>query len=150
MRLVPNVTTTNRTSCEVPDTLLPVQYFDRTAAADTPEKRLIFAVLLDAILQLRRGGADVAVDAERWIRDEIADVPISFALACEVLGIEAQNLARVLLSWRSESGAAPGVPARQLLGSQRRVMPLGRMRRRGVRALKELGKSSVPRQASES
>jgi hypothetical protein len=40
---------------EVPDTILPVQYFDRTGASDTPEKRLMFAVLLDAILQLRRG-----------------------------------------------------------------------------------------------
>ena len=137
-------------SSEVPDTLLPVQFFDRTAAAETPEKRLIFAVLLDAILQLRRGDEAVAADAERWIRDEIADVPISFSLACDVLGLEPENLARGLLSWRSGSGAAVEAPARHLLGPQRRVMPLGRMGRRGVRALKELGKSSARLRPSES
>ena len=137
-------------SPEVPDTLLPVQFFDRTAASETPEKRLIFAVLLDAILQLRRGGEAVAADAERWIRDEIADVPISFPLACDVLGIEAENLARGLLSWRSGSGAEGEVPARHLIGPQRRTMPLGRMGRQGVRARKELGKSSARLRASES
>jgi hypothetical protein len=112
----------------LPDTLLPVQFFDRSRAADSPEKRLIFAVLLDAILELLRGDAKIAVDAERWIRDEVEDVPISFAAACEALGVEAENLARDLLS-------------------RRHVAPLSRMRRRGVRSLKELGRS--PRRARQ-
>ena len=129
-------------SSEVPDTILPVQHFDRTGASDTPEKRVIFAVLLDAILQLRRGDAAVAVDAEQWIRDEIEDAPISFSLACEVLGFEAQNLAHGLLSWRSAAPTGLGVPARKSFCTQRRVTPLGRMRRRGVRNLKELAPSA--------
>ena len=41
-------------SPDVPDTVLPVQYFTRTVVSDTPEKRLIFAVLMDAIVQLQR------------------------------------------------------------------------------------------------
>ena len=111
------------------DTILPVQFFDRTVVSDTPEKRLIFAVLLDAIVQLRRDDS-AAVDAEHWIRDETDGAPISFAEACEVLGIEAQNFARGLLSWRAaQSGIALGVPTRQLPGTQRRVTPLGRKRR---------------------
>ena len=97
-------------SSEVPDTILPAQHFDRTGASDTPERRLVFAVLLDAILQLRRGDAAVAVDAEQWIRDEIEDVPISFPQACEVLGFEARNLARGLLAWRVAGPTGPDVP----------------------------------------
>lgn len=136
-------------SSEVPDTILPVQYFDRTGASDTPEKRLMFAVLLDAILQLRRGDAAVAVDAEQWIRDEIEDAPISFSLACEVLGFEARNLACGLLSWRSAAATGRGVPARKSFCTQRRVTPLGRMRRRGVRNLKELAPSARSPEDSE-
>ena len=43
-------------SVDVPDALLPEQYFDRLAArtSDTPERRLLFAVLLDAVIQLQR------------------------------------------------------------------------------------------------
>jgi hypothetical protein len=117
-----------QSSSDVPDTILPVQFIDRRLVSDTPEKRLIFAVLLDAILQLRRGDGG-ALDAERWIRDETDGAPISFVEACGVLGIEAQNLARGLLSWGAPSGSALGVPARQLPGTQRRVTPLGRTRR---------------------
>jgi hypothetical protein len=138
---------THSPSSEVPDTLLPVQFFDRTRAADSPEKRLIFAVLLDAILQLLRGNEKTAVDAERWIRDEIEDVPISFAAACEALGVEAENLARDLLSRRTESGTSVAVPAHPLIASRRRMTPLGRIRRRGVRSPNELGQS--PRRARE-
>ena len=50
-------------SSEVPDTVLPVQYFTRTAVSDTPEKRLIFAVLMDAIVELKRSDGQGAVDA---------------------------------------------------------------------------------------
>ena len=130
-------------SSEVPDTILPVQYFDRSGASDTPEKRLIFAVLLDAILQLRRGDDAVAIDAEHWIRDEVADAPISFSLACEVLGFEPENLARGLLSWRSAVPTGTDHLPRKPCGTQRRVTPLGGMRRRGVRSMKELAPSSA-------
>jgi hypothetical protein len=135
---------------QIPGTILPVQFFDRTAASDTPEKRLIFAVLLDAVMQLRRGDTPVAVEAERWIRDEADDVPVSFPQACEALGLEAQNLARGLLAWRAQSGSVPGASPRDFSKMQRRVAPLGRMRRRGVRSMGELAPSSArPRRAAE-
>jgi len=118
----------------VPDVLLPEQYFDRLAArtSDTPERRLLFAVLLDAVIQLQRRNTSGSAEAERWIRSESrSDFPFSFRNVCEALGIEPGYLQRGLLSWRrSQVGTMPGIPVRQLRTSHRRVTPLGRRRRR--------------------
>jgi len=118
----------------VPDTLLPDQYFDRLAArtSDTPERRLMFAVLLDAVINLQRRNSAAAAEAEWWIRsDGTEDSPFSFQNVCEALGIEATYLARGLLDWRARRCGVPaGVPVRQLRTSHRRVTPLGRKRRR--------------------
>lgn len=118
----------------VPDALLPEQYFDRLAArtSDTPERRLLFAVLLDAVIQLQRRNTSGSAEAERWIRNESeTDFPFSFRNVCEALGIEPGYLQRGLLSWRrSQLGTMPGIPVRQLRTSHRRVTPLGRRRRR--------------------
>ena len=84
----------------LPDTMLPVQFFTRSALSDTPEKRLILAVLMDAVEQLRQGDARSIADAESWIRDEIPNPPIRFAHACEVLGFEARVFADRLMLWR--------------------------------------------------
>src|SRR6266481_1433 len=48
----------------VPEALLPEQYFDRLAgsAREMPEKRLMAAVLLDALVQLQRAGSAGAAD----------------------------------------------------------------------------------------
>ena len=117
----------HETTSSVPDTILPEQYFDRGASAGTPEKRLIFALLLDAITQLRRGSEPHAGEAARWIGQESADAPISFSDVCEVLGFEAQVLARELLSWRFESGV-DGWRDRPLPRVQQRVATPGRLR----------------------
>ena len=111
-------------SSEVPDTVLPVQFFTKTSLSDTPEKRLLFAVLMDAIAELARGEGQDAVDAERWIRDETDDVPIRFSDACELLGLEAPGLARGLLRW---SGQSEPMTDRVTRGRYR-VMPTGRLR----------------------
>ena len=118
----------------IPDVLLPEQYFDRLTArtSDTPERRLLFAVLLDAVILLQRRNTSGSAEAERWIRNEAdSDFPFSFRNLCEALGIEPGYLQRGLLSWRrSQVGALPGIPVRQLRTSHRRVTPLGRRRRR--------------------
>ena len=117
----------------VPDTLLPEQYFDRLAAraSDSPEKRLMFAVLLDAVISLQRPNSVGATEAELWIRNDDDATPFSFQSICEALGIEASFLARGLLTWRSTREQSRfGMPVRQLRTSQRRVTPLGRKRRR--------------------
>lgn len=112
----------------VPETMLPVQFFVRTAASDTPEKRLMFAVLLDAIVQLRRGDGTDATDAASWIREENADTPVTFSQACDALGFEPRSLARGILSWRGDCEAGSKLGARPLPRSQRRVTPQVRSR----------------------
>lgn len=107
------------TNSGIPDTILPEQFFSGTRPS--PEKRLILAVLLDAIVQLQRGEAIVAADAERWIRDEDENVPISFADVCEVLGFEPHGLARSLLEWRTQS--VLGVRLRQIPSTRYTVSP---------------------------
>jgi hypothetical protein len=121
----------------VPDTLLPDQYFDRLAAraCDSPEKRLMFAVLLDAVIQLRRRNSPGATEAEIWIRGEEAnESPFSFHGVCEALGLEPAYLARGLLSWRMSGEVGTRVPVRQLRTSHRRVTPVARRRRRAASA----------------
>ena len=117
----------------VPDTLLPDQYFDRLAAraCDSPEKRLMFAVLLDAVIQLQRRNSSGATEAEIWIRgEENSEAPFSFHSVCEALGLDASYLARGVLAWRSSASVATRVPVRQLRTSHRRVTPIVRRRRR--------------------
>jgi hypothetical protein len=83
--------TSPRTGSDVPDALLPDQYFDRLAAraCDTPEKRLLFAVLLDAVIHMQRRNSVGAAEAEQWIRGEANDdSPFSFRNLCDALGIE--------------------------------------------------------------
>jgi len=119
----------------VPDALLPEQYFDRLAAraSDVPERRLMFAVLLDAVIQLQRHNSSGSVEAEHWIRSEDDESPFSFRNVCEALGIEPTYLARGLLAWRAIASTPAGVPVRQLRTSHRRVTPAGRRRRRRIR-----------------
>ena len=129
---VPMVPVSRPSDFSVPDALLPDQYFDRLAAraSDVPEKRLMFAVLLDAVIQLQRRNTSNCAEAERWIRGEDeTDAPFSFHNVCEALGIEPKFLARGLIAW-STSQPTGGVPVRQLRTSHRRVTPLGRKRRR--------------------
>ena len=79
--------------------VLPSQYFDGVAAraSDSPEKRLMFAVLLDAVVNLQRRGSVGAAEADRWIREQAdADLPFSFTNVCDSLGIESGYLRRGL------------------------------------------------------
>ena len=106
----------------VPETILPAQFFTGTARSNTPERRLILGVLWDAIVQLQRAEAD-SIEAERWIRDELENVPIRFPYVCEVLGFERQGLARVLLELRAQS--VRGLRVRAIPGSQYTVSRRG-------------------------
>jgi len=87
----------------LPDSILPDQYFDRmrARASDMPEKRLMLAVLFDSIAHLQRRGSEGSAEAERWIRGEgeEEDSPFSFRSICEALGIDPPYLARGLLTW---------------------------------------------------
>ena len=103
------------------------QYVARSSprTSDVPEKRLLFAVLLNAIIQLRSRDAQDVVEAENWIRNnETTDSPFSFNNLCEVLGIESNYLARGLLTWRHRStNAGQRPPLRQIRASRTRIAP---------------------------
>jgi len=98
--------------------------FDSIAAStsDLPERRLLAAVLFDAVLQLARRGSAGAAEAARWVRDREDDnTPFSFNAVCEGLGLDADYLARGLLKWNPESGEnGMTVPSRRALAAQRR------------------------------
>jgi hypothetical protein len=84
---------------------------------DTPERRLLLAVLLNGMLHLRRGRNDpTALEAARWIRGELdgADTPCSFASVCEALDLNPGYLARRLLSGEHGGGAVLKMPRRQV------------------------------------
>jgi hypothetical protein len=121
----------------VPEALLPEQYFDRGAVRswDSPEQRLMFAVLLDSVIQLQGHNDKDAAEAARWIRGAEGDEnwPFSFQNICGALGIEADYLARGLLSWRTRRAAMPHRGSlRQLRTSHTHVRPLRQRRRRGL------------------
>jgi hypothetical protein len=107
---------------------LQQQYFARSSpgTVDGPEHRLLFAVLVNAIIQLRSRNAHDVIEAETWIRaDEISDSPFSFDSICEVLGIEPRYLARGLLTWSLAHGVRRP-PLRQIRASRARIAPTPR------------------------
>ena len=92
-----------------PDTLLPSQYFAalRRKGAHEPERRLVIAVLQDAVdcfqkhLHARdRKARQLFLDAEEWIMSEDRTWPFSFENVCDLLQINAEYLRRGLASWR--------------------------------------------------
>ena len=111
-----------------PETILPVQFFGDAGSASTPEKRLIFAVLLDAIAALRRGDASAAAEAARWIEDDSVGAPLSFSDVCDALGLDAPGLGRGLQTWCGRLGTQ-GSHARSFPRVQQRVARAGRLKR---------------------
>src|SRR6185295_2004975 len=92
-----------------PDTLLPSQYFAtlRRKGAHEPERRLVIAVLQDAVdcFQKHLGARDrkarqLYQDAEEWICSDDRSWPFSFENVCDLLQINADYLRAGLLAWR--------------------------------------------------
>jgi len=85
------------------ETVRPEPYFpgSHRDTTDAPEKRLMLAVLLDAVVQLRNSGSASITEVESWIRDgDASDEPFSFTNVCAVLDIESSYLRRGLLALR--------------------------------------------------
>ncbi len=110
----------------VPEALLPEQYFERLVGSvrEMPEKRLMAAVLLDALVQLQREGSTGAAEVRAWIaRRAIGDV-FSFENVCDALGINPGYLARGL-------EACPRIVPRRVRLARRRLTVGGRRRSAG-------------------
>jgi hypothetical protein len=86
-----------------------------------PERRLLFAVLSDAIVRFRRlasapqYAAREFVEAERWIRSDDRSWPCSFVNVCEALDIAYEPLRRAVLKWRRPEQPLRRVTRRGLL-----------------------------------
>src|SRR5215813_2680997 len=99
-----------------PDTLLPSQYFAalKRKGAHEPERRLVIAVLRDAVdcfqkhLWARdRKARQLFLDAEEWISSDDRSWPFSFENVCDLLQINAEYLRRGLLAWRERQLGGP-------------------------------------------
>src|SRR6266850_7073019 len=82
-----------------PDTLVPAQYFDRigTDIAFQPEKRLMLAVLEEAIATFQRHvgsttprSTRLVQDVEDWTNARDQDWPFSFENICAGLNLESE------------------------------------------------------------
>jgi hypothetical protein len=96
-----------------PDTLGIRRYLDvwRGTGYLQPEKRLMFAVLQDAIecfqnhkFEQRAKVTNQFLDTERWIFLDDREWPFSFLNICEAVGIDSDYLRKGLLRWKERAG----------------------------------------------
>jgi hypothetical protein len=92
-----------------PDTLVPAQYFDRIGsdAAFQPEKRLMLAVLEEAIATFQRHAiADtrrsqrLVEEVEEWVSGVGGEWPFSFDNVCAGLDLDAEYLRAGMTRWK--------------------------------------------------
>ena len=92
-----------------PDTLVPTQYFDRVGAdaAFQPEKRLMLAVLEEAIATFQRHvvagtrrSQRLVEEVEEWVDGQGSEWPFSFENVCAALDIEPEYLRNGMARWK--------------------------------------------------
>ena len=104
-----------------PDTMTPLQFFDRifAEASLVPEKRLMLAVLEDAIAAYQRAFVQPKekeeaappqpttdeYDVEAWLASDDMSWPFSFASICQALDMEPEYLRGGLERWREKARA---------------------------------------------
>src|SRR5205809_4773513 len=100
----------------VPETILPEQFF-RPSAALPSEKRLMLAVLGEALLDLRRSadartprGRRLADEVDAWFAADDEGWPCSFLSICHALGLDASAVQTRLAPWRMEARANFVIP----------------------------------------
>ena len=91
------------------DIPIPEQHFDQfhESSQIQPEKRLMFAVLLDAVECFQDYAPSVRYkpdplfkDSEEWIFEDDHEWPFSFINICEALEIDPQYVRKRLLDWK--------------------------------------------------
>lgn len=129
-----------------PATVLPSQLYGNATpdASVVPEKRLLLAVLEEAVVTFQRYSTDqgrrgrrLFREAEEWVSSDDICWPCSFRNICDALGLDAGYLRCGLRRWRDEHRANGGVhvphrhPFRRLSGSRTRAIgrPIGLGRR---------------------
>ena len=90
------------------EVLLPSQYFTGLVdARSEPERRLMVAVLEEAISAVINGAADTgeerltaAREAERWFASDSRAWPFAFCSLCDVLGLDVDRVRHAITTWR--------------------------------------------------
>lgn len=118
------------------DTILPEQYFQRLGQEHSifPEKRLMLAVLEDAVATFQRyvgskhrRGQRLFQEAEDWIHAKEGDWPFAFENICATLDIGAEYLRNGLVRWKERQlSRDPGArvyrfPFRRVNGSRHSI-----------------------------
>jgi hypothetical protein len=126
--------------------VLPAQIFGKPGldASLVPEKRLLLAVLEEAVVTFQRyamehgrRGRRLFREAEEWMGSEELCWPCSFRNICDALGLDPGYLRQGLRRWRDEQEARPGtlrrtaIPSGVSSGSRTRAIgrPIGLGRR---------------------
>lgn len=113
-----------------PETILPSQFFDRLRidASLQPEKRLMLAVLEDAVGTFQkyvtystRRGQRLFAEAEDWFVASASDWPFGFQNICEALGLEPGYIRAGLRRWREAQESAVSSSAKVVRFPFRRV-----------------------------
>lgn len=88
------------------DTIFPSGFFARLHEAPTPEKRLLAAILEDAVEVYRdhvgrryRHDRELLHEVETWFASDGAAYPFSFRRVCSELGVDADWVRQVLARW---------------------------------------------------
>lgn len=96
------------------DPLLPVQVLYRRA--DSPERRLLAAVLEDAVHMFQQlhgaqrfRGRRLFREVENWFASERTDHLFTFVRICDVLGLDAGWIRSGLARWREDRAQSGGV-----------------------------------------
>src|SRR5260370_32563761 len=126
-----------------PSTVLPSQYFESRPAELSPERRLMFVVLIDAVRCLEMGLTGPAsrkrtlAEVEWWLFRARSDQLFSFDSVCAALEIDPDHLKRGLLRWRDQklAGKASHMIRRSRVALFPRLgPPLSHLRRAGAGA----------------
>jgi hypothetical protein len=110
------------------DTLIHAEYHDQLRRSQLdPEKRLMLAILQDAVVCYRRNSAaqlgkrrQLFLEVESWIKDQESDYLFSFNNICEALGINQDYLMHGLSRTRDPDVKLPEIGHLRLETSSRR------------------------------
>ena len=120
-----------------PEVVLPIQLDHLAGRRTTPERRLMLAVLEDAVhvyqvgcLSTHTGGRLQARETAEWFGSDDTSSPFSFVTICEVFGLDPDYLRAGLRRWKDRHTTAGPRPRgtiplriRHVSGSRHHVTP---------------------------
>lgn len=119
-----------------PEAVLPSQFYSRVLidASLQPEKRLMLAVLEDAVGTFQkyastrdRTAQRMLTDVEEWFMADEHEWPFSFVNVCNALGLDVDYMRRGLNGWKQRHDSATGdgkvvrFPFRRVNGSRHAI-----------------------------